>query len=62
MLQVSGDSTESFGSFCGMFDRKKAFSLISSRGHCQRFSPLQISDMPRAGFEPAQNVSFGLAE
>ena len=25
-------------SFCGMVDRRKAFSLISSRGHCQRGS------------------------
>ena len=41
--------------FCGMVDGRKAFSLISSRGHCQRFLPLRISDTPRAGFEPAQN-------
>ena len=25
--------------FCGMVDRRKAFSLISSRDHCQRSSP-----------------------
>ena len=25
--------------FCGMIDRRKAFSLISSRGICHRFSP-----------------------
>ena len=30
--------------FCGLVDRRKAFSLISSRDHCQRSSPLQISD------------------
>ena len=30
--------------FCGMVDRQKAFSLISSWDHCQRSSPLQISD------------------
>ena len=41
--------------FCGMVDRRKTFSLISSRDHCQRSSPLQISDTPRAGFKPAQN-------
>ena len=35
--------------FCGMADRQKAFSLISSRDHCQRSSPLQISDMQQAG-------------
>ena len=48
--------------FCGMFDRGKAFRLISSREHCQRSSPLGISDTPRAGFEPAQNPSSGLVE
>ena len=34
--------------FCGMVDRQKAFS--------------PIPDMPRAGFEPAQNLSLGLVE
>ena len=36
--------------FCGMVDRRKAFSLISSRDHCQRSSPSRISDTPRAGW------------
>ena len=49
-------------SFCGMVDRRKALSLISSRGHCQRFSPLWISNTPRAGFEPAQNLSSSFVE
>ena len=40
----------------------KAFSLISSWDHCQRYSPSQISDMLQAGFEPAQNLSSGLVE
>ena len=35
--------------FCGMVDRRKVFSLISSRDHCQRSSPSQISDTPQAG-------------
>ena len=48
--------------FCGMVDRWKAFSLISSRHHCQRSSPSRISNTPRAGFEPAQNLSSGLVE
>ena len=48
--------------FCGMVDRRKAFSLISSRDNCQRSSPSRISDTPRAGFEPAQNLSSGLVE
>ena len=48
--------------FYGMVDRRKVFSLISSRNHCQRSSPTQISDTRRAGFEPAQNLSSGLVE
>ena len=48
--------------FCGVVDRRKAFSLISSRDHCQRSSPSRISDTPRAGFEPAQNLSSGFVE
>ena len=32
--------------FCGMVDRPKAFSLISSRDHCQRSSLSRISDTP----------------
>ena len=48
--------------FCGMVDRRKAISLISSRDHCQRSSPLWISAMPRAEFEPAQNLSSGLVK
>ena len=47
--------------FCGMVDRQKAFSLISSRDHCQRSSPSRISNMLRA-FEPAQNLSSGFVE
>ena len=46
--------------FCGMVDRRKAISLISSRNHCQRSSPSRISDMARTVFEPAQNLSLGL--
>ena len=48
--------------FCGMVDWQKAFSLISSWGHCQRSSPSRISNTPRAGFEPAQNLSSGFSE
>ena len=36
--------------------------VISSRDHCQRFSPSQISNKPQAGFECAQNLSSGFAE
>ena len=48
--------------FCGMVDRQKAFSLISSWDHCQRSSSSRISNMPQAGFEPTQNLSSGLFE
>ena len=36
--------------FRGMVERREALSLISSRDHCRRFPPLQISDKPRTGF------------
>ena len=32
--------------FYDTVDQRKTFSLISSRDHCQRSSPLQISDTP----------------
>ena len=46
--------------FCGMVGRRKAFSLISSRDHRQRFSTSRISDTLRAEFEPVQNLSSGI--
>ena len=48
--------------FCGMIDRRKVLGLISSRDHCQRSSPSQMSDTPQAGFEPAQISKSGFAE
>ena len=48
--------------FCGMDNQQKAFSLILSQDHCQRFSPLRISDTPMAGFQPAQSLSSGFVE
>ena len=48
--------------FCGMVDRRKACSLISSRDHCQGTSPLRISNTPRARFESAQNLVSGFVE
>ena len=48
--------------FYDMVDRRKAFGLISCRDHCQRSSPSRISDTPRAGFEPAQNLSSRFVE
>ena len=46
--------------FCSMVDQQKTFSLLSSRDHCQRSSSSQISNTPRAGFDPAQNLSSDL--
>ena len=46
----------------GIVARWKMISLISSQGHCHRLSSLQISDTPRAEFEPVQNLCAGLAE
>ena len=48
--------------FHGMVDRTKAFSLISSRDICQRFSLSLISDTPQTGFDPVQNLSSGFVE
>ena len=48
--------------FCGMVDQRKAFSLISRPDDCQRFSPLEISDTPRAGIELSQNLSSGFGQ
>ena len=56
------DDDDDNESFCGMVDRRKAFSLISSRNYYQKSSPSRISDTLRAGFEPAQNLSSGLFE
>ena len=45
-----------------MVDWRKVFSLIPSWDHCQRSAPSRISDMPWAGFRPAQNLSLGFVE
>ena len=48
--------------FCGMVNRQKVFSLISSQEHCQKSSPSQISNTLQAGFKLAQNLSSDYAE
>ena len=48
--------------FCGIIDRRKVVSLISRQDHCRRYSPMRISNTPRAGFELAQNLSSGFVE
>ena len=60
VLENDDDDNDEF--FCGMFDRRKAFSLISSRGHCQRSLPCRISDTQGAGFKPPQNPTLGFAD
>ena len=41
---------------------EQRLQLISSRDHCQKFSPPQISNRPRAVFEPAQNLNSNFLE
>ena len=48
--------------FCDMVEQRKAFSLISGGGNCQRSSPSRSSNTPRTGFEPVQSMSSGLVE
>ena len=48
--------------FFRMIGRRKALSLVSSRDYCQRFSPSQIPDTPRAGSEPVENLSSGFVQ
>ena len=56
---LSANMMMTMNCFCGMVNRRKAFSLISSRDHCQRSSPSRTSDTPKAEFEPVQNLSLG---
>ena len=48
--------------FCRIVDRRKALSFIFSQDHCQRYSLSQISDTPKAVFEPAHNLSSDFIE
>ena len=48
--------------FCGMVGQWKVFSLSSSQDHCQRSLQSWISDMPKAGFEPKQNLRSDLVK
>ena len=40
----------------------KAFSLISSRDHCQRSSLSQMPHTPRAEYKAAKKLNSGLVE
>ena len=50
----------SSGLFSGinLFINLAAVNVMSIKDHCQRFSPLQISDASQAELEPAQNPEF----
>ena len=48
--------------FSGIFGRQKAISFISSRDHCQRFSPLQISNTSWAESKSGQNLRSDFVE
>ena len=56
------DSLMMMNCFCKMVEKRKAFSIISSWDHCQRFSPLFISKVLWVGFEPANNLNSGFFE
>ena len=62
IFMSNGTMSLNWIAFCGMVDRRKEFSLISSRDHCQRSSPSRISDTSQAGFELAQNLSSSFVE
>ena len=40
---IRDDDDDDDECFSGMADGRKTLRLISSRGHCQRFSPLNLS-------------------
>ena len=41
---------------------KDNYILIYTRNFCQKFWPSQISDTPRAGFQPAQYLNSGFTK
>ena len=45
--------------FCGMVDWRKAFSLISSRGHCQGSPPLRIPTRREQDLKQRRILSLG---
>ena len=47
--------------YCGMVDRRKAFSLISSRDHCQRFNLKKSLDLDfkKLGLPYWARINFG---
>ena len=56
------DGCDDDDGFCRMVNWRKALSIICSWDRCHRFSMSQISDMPRAGFEPVRNLGSDFIE
>ena len=48
--------------FCGMIDQGKVCSLLRPLPEILTITFLMPQNMPRAGFEPVQNLSSGLVE
>ena len=44
--------------FCGVFHLQKVLSFISSQGYCRIFLLSHTFDMPRARFQPAQDLNW----
>ena len=44
--------------FCGWLTYERRFHLIFGSDNSQRFSPLQISEAPQAGFKLKQNLNI----
>ena len=43
---IGTTAADELNCFCRMIDRRRTLSFISSRNHCQKFSPSHLSDMP----------------
>ena len=59
---IDTTTADELNCFCGVVDWRGVLSLISSRDYCQRFSPSQISDTPRAVFELSQKLTPSFVE
>ena len=62
LIHTSDDGDDDDELFRVIVNRKKAFSLIFSRDHCQRSSLSRFSNTPGEVFEPVRNLSLGLVE
>ena len=46
--------------FCRIADRRKVLNLVSTRDQSQKFTPSWISNAPKVGFKPVQNLGSNL--